>query len=128
MINPSAILIVVILWIASVVGAFMYGRTVERDSIAAGQSAQKDRAQERETERQATVEAIGAATGAAVAVAMNQNTGATHTSVEKIREVYIPADCRNVDPVSLHELRAASAAANESLRNSLRSLAAGTAP
>lgn len=127
MINPYALLAAALLLVGSSAASFLYGKKVGRDGVIAEQARQAEQQRDRDAERQVSVEAIGTAAAAAVAVALNQNAGAASGSVERIRTVVVPAECRDVDPTSLHELRAGTGAANAALRDGLRSLAAGAA-
>lgn len=124
MINPYAVLAAVLLLVGSSAASFLYGKSVGRDGLVADQAADVAAQRERDAERQVNVEAIGTAAAAAVAAALNKTAGDANASVERIRTVVVPAECRAVDPASLQELRMGADAANTALRDGLRQLAA----
>jgi hypothetical protein len=122
--NPWAIVAVLLLLGTSSTAGFFFGKDYGRSALLAEQAEAAARQATREAERQVNVEAIGAAAAAAAAVALNENEVNANASVERIRYVEVPGVCRDVDPVSLRELRQGAAAANAALRDGLRSLAA----
>ena len=126
MINPWLILGVVLAFVAGTTGAFFYGKDVGRDDLIAEQAEQAEKTRERDAERATNTEAIATAAGAAVAMALNQNAGVSNESVERIRTVLVPGECRAADPVVVSELRAGQADINAALRGGLRRIAAAT--
>lgn len=126
--NPYLILAGVLAIAAAGGGGFLYGRSVEADACAAAAAKEAGKVEAAEDRRDENIEAIGAAVESAVATAMNQNRGTTHESIERIRTVEVPADCRRVDPGILRELRAARDGANAALGVGVRPAAAGADP
>lgn len=128
LLNPWAYLIAAAVLLGSVGGGYWWGHTAAATTCqakAGGAAAKVERIEDR---RDAVIDQVAAATAGAVAAALNQNRGSTDESVERIRTVVVPADCRAVDPDVLRELRAARDDANAALRSGLRPGAAGAAP
>lgn len=118
--NPYAILAALLLWIASAVGSFFWGRHVEGNARDAAAKTAGDKIEAVEDKRDANVDAIGAAVAAGVAAALNENGSTTHESAERIRTVVVPGPCRDVDPGIVRELAQATDDANATLRSGLR--------
>lgn len=127
MINPYAILAALLLWIATAAGSFFWGRHVEGNARDAAAKTAGDKVERAEDKRDANVDAIGAAVAAGVAAALNENGSSTHESAERIRTVFVPSSCRDVDPVVVRELAQATDDANTTLRVGLRSAASRAA-
>ena len=125
--NPYAILAALLLWIASAVGSFFWGRHVEGNARDAAAKAAGDKIEAVEDKRDTNVDAIGAAVAAGVAAALNENGSTTHESAERIRTVLVPGTCRDVDPGIVRELAQATDDANTTLRVGLRSAASRAA-
>lgn len=126
--NPYLILGAVIAIGAAGTGGFLYGKSVEKDACIAAAAKAAGKVEAAEDKRDENIEAIAVAVATATAAAMNDNRGTTYESVERIRTVEVPADCRRVDPVVLRELRAARDGANAALGVGVRPGAAGTDP
>ena len=109
-------------------GGFLYGKSVEKDACIADAAKAAGKVEAAEDKRDENIEAIATAAATAAAAAMNDNRGTTYESVERIRTVEVPADCRRVDPVVLRELRAARDGANAALGVGVRPGAAGADP
>lgn len=102
------------------------GHTAATDACVADAAKLAGKVEAAEDKRDTNVEAIATAAATAAAAALNENRGTTHESVERIRTVVVPADCRAVDPDILRELRAARDGANAALGIGVRPGAAGT--
>lgn len=126
MANPWAIVAVLVILGATNTATALFFKGVGRDSVLAEQAADAEAQAEAAAQRQRDAETIGTAVASATAAALHQNAGSSNESVERIRTVVVPAECRDVDAASLHELRTATAAANRTLGDGLRSLAPGT--
>lgn len=106
-------------------GMYWWGGSNARNACAAANGKAAARVEKVEDKRDLAVEAIAIATAEAVAVELNRNRGATDERSEKIRTVYVRAECRAVDPAVLQELRQARDDANAALGVSVRSSATG---
>lgn len=126
--NPYVILAGVLAFGAACGGSFLYGKSVEADACEAAKGRAVVKTEAAEDRRDENIEAIATAAATAAAAALNENRGTTYESVERIRTVEVPADCRRVDPVVLRELRAARDGANAALGVGVRPVAAGTDP
>lgn len=126
--NPYFLLAGVLAVGAACGGSFLYGKSVEADACEAAKAKDAGKVEAAEDTRDENIEAIATAAAAAAAAAMNDNRGTTYESVERIRTVVVPADCRRVDPDILRELRAARDGANAALGVGVRPVAAGTDP
>lgn len=109
-------------------GGYWFGHSVASDACIAKAAEDAGKVEAAEDKRDTNIEAIATAAASAAAAAMNENRGSTYESVERIRTVEVPADCRRVDPVVLRELRAARDGANAALGVGVRPGAAGTDP
>lgn len=116
------------LWIMTVIVAFFAGRDYERSKIAEARFNELTKTQQDGIDLQINTEAIASSIAASTAVALNQEAKSAGSSVRIIYETPVSEHCRDVDPVILRELQSASSAANDTLRNGLRSIAAGTDP
>lgn len=118
-----------VLAIGSAAGVgYWRGHAAATDACVADAAKVAGKVEAAEDKRDTNVEAIATAAATAAAAALNENRGATHESVERIRTVYVPADCRAVDPDILRELRAARDGANAALGIGVRPSAAGADP
>lgn len=125
LLNPWTWLAIVLVLAASVGGGYWWGYSAAANSCAARGGNAKDKIERVEDRRDANVDAIGADTAGKVAAGVNQNRGSTDESAERIRTVYVPGDCRAVDPDILRELRAARDDANAALGVGVRPDPAG---
>ncbi len=123
--NPYLILGAVLAIGAAGAGGFFYGKSVEADACIADAAKEAGKVESAEDKRDANVEAIATAAATAAAAALNENRGTTHESVERIRTVVVPADCRAVDPDILRELRTARDGANAALGIGVRPAGTG---
>jgi len=128
LLNPWTYLIAVAVVLGSVGGGYWWGHTAAATTCKARAGGAAAKVERVEDQRDAAIDKVAAATASAVAAALNQNRGSTDESVERIRTVVVPADCRAVDPDVLRELRAARDDANAALGSGLRSSAAGAPP
>lgn len=118
--NPWTYLIVVAVMALSIGGGYRLGHTAATTSCAAKAGKAAAKVEAAEDRRDANIDAIGATTATGVAGALNQNRGTTDDSVERIRTIVVPGDCRAVDPGIVRELRAARDDANAALGVGLR--------
>lgn len=126
--NPYLILGAVLAIGGAAGGGYWFGHSVASDACIAKAAKDAGKVEAAEDKRDTNIEAIATAAASAAAAAMNDNRGTTYESVERIRTVEVPADCRRVDPVVLRELRAARDGANAALGVGVRPGAAGTDP
>lgn len=126
--NPYFILAGVLALVGAGGGGFLYGRSVGKDACVAKAAIEAGRVEAAEDTRDENIEAIATAAATAAAAALNDNRGTTYESVERIRTVEVPADCRSVDHGILRELRAARDGANAALGVGVRPGAAGADP
>lgn len=126
--NPYLILGAVLAIGAAAGGGYWRGHVAATNACAANAAKEVGKVEAAEDRRDENIEAIATAAATAAAAALNENRGTTYESVERIRTVEVPADCRRVDPVVLRELRAARDGANAALGVGVRPVAAGTDP
>jgi len=124
--NPWLIIAVIVAFGVTNTGSFFFGKRVERNAIMADAATQGDKAAERGEQLGAAVDQYGTAHNAAANLAAANNAGVTSGSIERIRKVYVPGDCRNVDPVILSELQGGATGINEALRSGMRRIAAAS--
>lgn len=126
--NPYLILGAVLAIGAAAGGGYWRGHVAATNACEAKAAKEAGKVEAAEDKRDENIEAIATAAATAAAAALNENRGTTYESVERIRTVEVPADCRRVDPDILRELRDARDGANAALGVGLRSGAAGADP
>jgi hypothetical protein len=127
-VNPYFILAGLLALGGALGGGYWWGHGAASDACVADAAKLAGKVESAEDRRDTNVEAIATAAATAAAAALNENRGTTHESVERIRTVVVPADCRAVDPGILRELRAARDGANAALGIGVRPAGAGTDP
>jgi len=127
-VNPYFILAGVLALGAALGGGYWWGYGAASDACVADTAKLTGKVEAAEDKRDANVEAIATEAATAAAAALNENRGTTHESVERIRTVVVPTDCRAVDPGILRELRSARDGANAALGLGVRPAGSGADP
>src|SRR5690606_26396006 len=128
LLSPWFWLIAAVLLLATGSGGYWWGHRTAASSCAAKAGAAAAKAERAEDQRDEAIDGIGAATVAGRSAAEGETRSATHASVERIRTVVVPGDCRAVDPVVLRELDEGRERVNAKIRSGLRQRAAGADP
>ena len=126
--NPWAIVVAILVLLASCYGSYRYGRNVEETACRADAGDAAAQANATNAANSAAVDAIGADTAGRYAAAAHANRTAAHDAAERIRYVPVPADCRDVPADILQQHAATRARINASIRGSVRPAAAGPDP
>ena len=127
-VNPYFILTGLLALGGALGGGSWWGHGAASDACVANAAKLASKVESAEDKRDVNVEAIATAAATAAAAALNENRGTTHESVERIRTVVVPADCRDVDTDILRELRAARDGANAALGIGVRPAGTGADP
>jgi hypothetical protein len=125
-VGPWSIVGALLLLIAACFGSFKYGQHVEGLACMAAAGTQAASTAQANADNSAAVDAIGADTADRYATDAHANRTAAHDAVERLRTVYVAADCRDVPADVLHQHAATRARINASIRGGVRPAPAGT--
>lgn len=106
-------------------GGYWWGGHNARNACAAANGKASAKVEQAEDKRDANIDAIAAATADAVASELNQNKADANESAQIIRTVYVPGNCRAIDPIIVQQLRTAADGINAKVGISMRPAGAG---
>jgi hypothetical protein len=112
--------IVAVLLVACVGGGYVWGSRAAATKCAARNGSAAAKIETREDKRDANIEAIGQQTRDRVAAAGAETKGAGDASAERIRTVYVDADCRTVPADIVREHDDAVERINAKVRSGMR--------
>ncbi|MDG5823598.1 hypothetical protein MRX58_08595 [Xylella fastidiosa subsp. pauca] len=120
LILPFLLIVALLLWISTGLGAFFYGKRLGIQTQIAQQNTALQQAMQQHDTIHTTVAAAGTHAITSVATAVTHNRIATDESARHIRIIRVPTDCSVIADDIVHELRLARDTANSALRSGLR--------